>query len=115
MNDCIFCKIAKKEIPAAIVHETDKVLAFNDVNPKAPVHILIIPKEHYGRVEQVTDRDTAAELLLTIRELVNKHNLKNGYRLVSNNGPDGHQEVMHLHLHLLGGKDLGASEIMRKH
>lgn len=115
MTDCIFCKIANKEIPATVIHETDQVIAFSDINPKAPVHTLIAPKKHVERLDQLEDRDTAAELVLVINRLVAKQRLENGYRLISNNGPDGHQEVGHVHFHLLGGKDLGSPALAKQH
>lgn len=117
MPDCIFCKIIRKEIPATIVWESGNAMAFDDNNPKAPVHILIVPKKHLERIDDLPDDDraTAAELVLAIKQIVLEKKLEDGYRIISNNGRHGHQEIMHLHFHLLGGKDLGASEIMRKH
>ncbi|WP_413853839.1 histidine triad nucleotide-binding protein [Candidatus Ruminimicrobium bovinum] len=106
MENCIFCKIASGEIPANKVFEDDKVIAFNDLNPQAPVHILIIPKKHIASLADITEQDT--ELLGHIQQvasmLAKKMNLVDGYRLVNNCGIDGGQTVLHLHYHLMGGR-----------
>ena len=106
MENCIFCKIISGEIPTKKVFEDDKVLAFNDLNPQAPVHILIIPKKHIASLEDATQADI--ELLGHIQYvaslLAKKMNLNDGYRLVNNCGVDGGQTVLHLHYHLMGGR-----------
>ena len=108
-NETIFSKIIRREIPADIVHETDEVLAFRDINPQAPIHVLVIPKK--GIVNMIHAQDADAELLgqvlLTARDVAAKLGLdKNGYRLVINNGDDSGQEVPHIHVHLLAGRKL---------
>lgn len=108
MSDCIFCKIAQKEIESEIVHENDELIAFRDVNPQAPVHILIIPKSHIPMVEEAGEEhaDLLGKLILAANEVAKQENLEKGYRLVFNNGDHGGQEVYHIHLHLLGGRPL---------
>jgi len=106
MDNCIFCKIAAKEIPSTAVYEDDHILAFRDLNPQAPEHILIIPKKHIARIENVTQDDTElmGRIVLAAKKIADDLGLKSGYRLVFNNGPDGGQEVEHIHLHLMGGR-----------
>ncbi len=108
MSDTIFARIIRREIPAAIVYEDEHVLAFRDVAPQAPVHILIIPKKPIAQIELATaeDRDLLGHMLLTARAIATELGLLDGYRLVINNGDQGGQTVYHLHLHLLGGRDL---------
>ena len=110
MADCIFCKIAAKEIPSTIVAETETWVAFRDINPQAPTHILIIPRKHLERLADATpeDRELLGELLLAAREVARKEGLdREGYRVVINNGPFAGQSVYHLHVHVLGGRPLG--------
>lgn len=105
--DCIFCKIAKKEIPSKIVFENDRVLAFRDINPGAPVHVLVIPKKHISGIDAAKDEDAGllGELQRAARDIARAEGVeKSGYRLVVNSGPDAGQAVAHLHLHLLGGR-----------
>lgn len=106
MTDCLFCKIASKEIPSDVVYEDDQVLAFRDVTPQAPVHILVIPKLHISTLFDTSEQ--SAELLgqLQIRavELARTEGLEDGFRLVMNCLADGGQSVSHIHLHLLGGR-----------
>ena len=105
----IFTKIINKEIPAEIVLETESVLAFKDINPKAPVHVLVIPKKEIPRVEnaETEDRVLMGELLLAAKEVAELTGIKEtGFRLVINNGNDGGQEVENLHIHVLGGRKL---------
>jgi histidine triad (HIT) family protein len=108
MPKTIFKRIIDKEIPASIVYEDDDVLAFNDVNPQAPVHVLVIPKKEIESIAHAGDDDgpLLGRLLLTIRELAKKLGLENGYRIVVNIGGDGGQTVPHLHFHLLGKRPL---------
>ena len=109
-GDCIFCKIAKKEIVVPIEHEDESILAFNDKKPQAPVHVLIIPKGHIGKVNDIT-AETAGllgKMAMTAIALAKKKKVfDSGYRLIVNCGKDGGQLVEHLHMHLLGGRQLG--------
>jgi len=110
MTDCIFCKIAAKEIPSTIVVETGTWVAFRDINPQAPVHILIIPRKHLEGLGNAMpeDRELLGELLLAVQEVARQEGLdREGYRVVINNGPFAGQSVYHLHLHVLGGRPLG--------
>ncbi|HET9575576.1 MAG TPA: histidine triad nucleotide-binding protein [Nitrospira sp.] len=107
MNDCLFCKIIEKKIPAKIVHEDDQALAFDDINPQAPVHTLIIPKKHVVAVQDCSSQDHGllAHLLLTCTKVAKQKGLtESGYRIVANTGRDSGQTVFHLHLHVLGGR-----------
>jgi histidine triad (HIT) family protein len=106
-NDCIFCGIADREIPADIIYEDDLVLAFRDIKPQAPVHVLIVPKKVIPRLAEAKAEDhrVLGHLLLKAAELAVKLGVKEtGYRLVINNGPNGGETVPHLHCHLLGGR-----------
>lgn len=105
--DCIFCNIVRKEIPAGIVFENNGILAFQDVLPQAPVHILIIPKHHIERTSDLTESNVhlMGELVLAAKSLADQKGiLRSGYRIVLNCGGDAGQEIFHLHLHLLGGR-----------
>ncbi len=104
----VFQKIIAREIPAKIIWEDDDAIAFHDVDPKAPVHFLIVPKKKIARLADATDSDAAmlGKLLLTARDLAAKLNLSNGYRVVINNGPDAGESVPHLHVHVLGDRAL---------
>lgn len=107
---CVFCRIASREVPAEILHESDAVVAFRDANPKAPVHILLIPKEHMVSLEDVSDRHGGllASLVQTAAHLARTEGIdRSGWRLVANVGPDAGQSVFHLHVHLLGGRPMG--------
>ncbi len=106
----IFQRIAAGEIPASVVFQNDEILAFRDIAPQAPVHILIVPKRLISRVGEARDDDAAllGRLLLAARDIATEQGLdQTGYRLVINNGRDGGEEVPHLHIHLLGGRRLG--------
>ena len=108
-NDCLFCKIAAGEIPATLVHLDDRVVAFRDINPQAPVHILLIPRDHVASLDTARDEDRSllGSLLLAARDIARKEGLaEGGYRTVLNVGDDGGQTVHHLHVHLLGGRPL---------
>ena len=109
MEDCLFCKIIKGEIPSEKVYEDEEILAFRDIHPKAPVHILVIPKKHIASAKEIEIEDEAliGKIYTAIKKIAQKEGLQNGYRIVNNCGEDGGQEVMHLHFHLLGGKKLG--------
>lgn len=102
--DCIFCKIAKHELPTTTIFEDDKVAAFNDINPKAPLHILVIPKEHIQSIAHLESdhNEILAKIIYTARHLAAERGL-GGYKLVFNVGREGGQVIDHLHLHLLGG------------
>ena len=107
--DCIFCKIASGSIPADVVFNDDDFVAFRDIHPMAPVHVVIIPKKHIASVNDLTDADRAlaGKLLLVARKVAEKEKIAtSGYRLTINCGPDGTQVVPHIHLHLLGGRRL---------
>lgn len=108
MADTIFTKIIDKEIPANIVHEDDHCLAFHDVAPQAPTHVLVIPKKPIESINDLTDEDAPllGHLWLVIRDLANQFDLGTGYRVVVNCGRDGGQSIDHLHFHLLGGRNL---------
>ena len=108
--DCIFCKIAAQEIPADVVYSDDQVLAFRDISPQAPTHILVIPREHIATVNDLSEDHTSliGRIVLVAKELAEADGLtESGYRLVLNTGPDGGQAVFHIHLHLFGGRPLG--------
>ncbi len=109
MNDCIFCRIAAGEIPADEVYRDDAVVAFHDLDPKAPVHILVIPVRHIASVADIGDapEEEAARLLTVCAQVARDHIRGNGYRVVTNVGPDAGQSVGHLHFHVLGGRPLG--------
>lgn len=105
--NCLFCKIIDKKIPARIVHEDDRAVAFEDLNPQAPIHLLIVPKKHIADIHSISsaDRERVGHLFLVARELAEKKGLeKEGYRMVINNGPGAGQTVFHIHLHLLSGR-----------
>jgi histidine triad (HIT) family protein len=108
MTDTIFGKIIRREISADIVYEDDLALAFKDVNPQAPTHILVIPKKPIPRLSDSTPEDTAlmGHLLMVVKKVAQQANLTNGYRVVINNGEDAGQSVDHLHLHILGDRSL---------
>ncbi len=109
MSECIFCKIIDKEKPADIIFENDHIVAFEDIKPVAPVHLLIVPKKHIISVNhlQKQDRQLIGEMFLSARKLaLEKQINQSGYRLIFNIGPDAGQTVDHLHLHLIGGKKL---------
>jgi len=108
MSETIFSKIIRREIPADIVYEDDLCLAFKDVNPQAPTHILVIPKKPIPKLADAQSQDHAlmGHLLLTVKRVAEQAGLSNGYRVVINSGEDGGQTVDHLHLHILGGRSL---------
>ena len=103
--DCLFCKIAAGEIPSKKAYEDEKVFAFYDIDPQAPVHILVIPKEHIQSVPE--NQEIVGHIFTVIAKLARELNLEDGYRVVSNVGQQGGQSVPHLHFHLLGGRNLG--------
>lgn len=114
MSDCIFCRIINKEIPSTIVHEDDKVIAFRDINPVAPVHVLIVPKEHISSLEEINRKNASIliDIHLAAKEVAKKEGISDkGYRLINNCGEEAGQTVKHIHYHLIGGKNLGTGLI----
>jgi histidine triad (HIT) family protein len=106
-DDCLFCRIVRKEIPATIVAENDHCVAFRDINPQAPTHILVIPRRHMPSLNQLEDREVAADLLLLASQIARDQGIADaGYRSVINTNSQGGQLVNHLHLHLLGGRQM---------
>lgn len=109
-KDCLFCKIVRGEIEAEVVHDEDEVLAFNDINSKAPVHVLVIPRQHVANLEEIGDLpDAVVKRLFEVASLVAEKLgvTENGYAVRLNNGADAGQEIFHLHLHVMGGRKLG--------
>ena len=108
MSDCLFCKIIAGDIPSTKVYEDELVLAFRDIAPQAPTHVLVIPKTHISGVSGITAENSAlvAHIFEVIPAIARAEGLENGYRIVSNCGPDAGQTVPHLHFHILGGKPL---------
>jgi histidine triad (HIT) family protein len=108
MSETIFSKIIKREIPADIIYEDDLALAFRDISPQAPTHILLIPKKPIPQLDNATeeDRDLLGHLLLTAKKVAEQAGLSKGYRVVINNGVDGGQTVYHLHVHILGDRQM---------
>lgn len=114
MEDCIFCRIINKQIPATVVYEDDKVLAFNDIKPVAPVHVILIPKEHIPGVNGLNETNAAvmADIHLAAKKIAAQLGIaEKGFRLINNCGADAGQTVFHLHYHLIGGVNLGAKII----
>lgn len=110
MEDCIFCKIIKKEIPSSICYEDNEIIAFKDIQPAAPIHILVIPKKHIPSLVELQKEDEAVigKIYTVINQIAEQQGVKEkGYRVIVNCGKDGGQEVGHLHFHLLAGKQLG--------
>ena len=109
MSNCIFCRIIARESPARIVYEDGQLVVFHDIQPQAPVHLLIVPKKHLASLQdmQMEDSELLGHLIFTARQTAEKQGLnQNGYRLVINNGRHGGQAIFHLHLHLLGGRPM---------
>ncbi len=109
MEDCVFCRIIRRELPAEIVYEDERVLAFHDIRPAAPVHVLVVPKKHIATVNEVTADDIPGmgQLFFAAGEVAARLGLaERGYRLIVNVGRDGRQEIMHVHMHLMGGMKL---------
>ena len=110
MEDCIFCKIINGEIPSDKVYEDDDVLAFRDINPVAPIHILVIPKKHIAKLTDLTieDETVIGKIYTAINKIaVQEGFAEDGFRVITNCGKNGGQEVMHIHFHILGGRELG--------
>ena len=109
MTDCLFCKIANKELDSKIVHETDNTVAFEDINPGAPTHVLVIPKRHIASAAELTqaDADLLGEMFEAMATVAREAGNEGGFRIVTNVGPDAGQSVHHLHFHILGGRAMG--------
>jgi histidine triad (HIT) family protein len=106
-DNCLFCRIARKEIPATLVLENEHCVAFRDINPQAPVHILIVPRKHVPSLNEATDAEMIGRLSLTAAELAKQEGIaESGYRTVINTNRGAGQTVFHIHLHLLGGRDM---------
>ncbi|MCL2817730.1 MAG: histidine triad nucleotide-binding protein [Clostridiales bacterium] len=111
MENCVFCRIVRGEIPAAVVYEDEEILAFKDISPKAPVHILLIPKKHLSGLSAMEEEDAAlfGRLNYLAAQIAKEQGIaESGYRLVTNCGRDSGQEVFHIHFHLIGGRFLGS-------
>ena len=108
MTDCLFCKIINGDIPTDIVFEDDKVVIFKDINPKAEIHLLMIPREHVASLNELTDihNTLIAHMMRLLPTIAHDQGLESGFRTIINTGAGGGQEVFHLHIHLLGGRDL---------
>lgn len=107
-DDCVFCRIIKGEIPSSKVYEDDEFLAFKDIKPAAPVHLLVIPKQHVSRLSECADKDAEmlGKLMLTMGKVARKENLES-FRMIINDGAEAGQTVFHLHAHMLSGRNLG--------
>lgn len=108
--DCLFCRIVAGEVPATVVAETERTVAFRDVAPQAPTHVLVVPRDHHADVAACADADPGllADVFATAVEVARQEGLGGGYRLLTNTGPDAGQTVHHVHVHVLGGRALGA-------
>ena len=106
-DDCLFCKIVRQELPVPLVYETPEVVAFRDINPQAPTHILVVPREHIPSLNEATDPATLGHLQLAAREIAKAEGIaESGYRTVTNTNSDAGQTVFHIHLHVLGGRKM---------
>ena len=108
MGDCLFCRIGKKEISSKMVYEDEFLFAIRDINPQAPVHLLIIPKKHIAQINDLAEADSklAGNLILLAKRLAVQEKIEEGFRLVFNNGSNAGQSVFHVHLHLMGGRKM---------
>ncbi len=110
MEDCIFCKIVNEEIPSEKIYEDDELIAFKDINPVAPIHILIIPKKHISTLMEMKEEDMhiMENIMQAVQKIAKEQKIDvSGFRLIANCGPDSGQEIMHIHFHLLAGKKMG--------
>ncbi len=105
MDDCLFCRIVAGKIPATVVYEDDDVMAINDVFPRAPFHVLVVPRKHVERLSDLEDEPLGGRLLQAVRKVARRGGVGDNFRLVVNNGDSAGQNVLHLHLHVLGGRD----------
>jgi histidine triad (HIT) family protein len=110
MPDCLFCRIVTGEVPATLVAETERTIAFRDISPQAPTHVLVVPRDHHADLAACADADPGllADVLRAAVAVARQEGLDGGYRVLTNTGADGGQSVHHLHLHVLGGRALGA-------
>lgn len=104
--DCIFCKIVSGEIPSKVVYEDDNVLAFKDIDPQAPIHIVVIPKKHFANILELNDSNILKAIFDSIKNIAAEQKMKDGFRIVCNTGAQGGQTVDHLHFHILSGRNL---------
>ena len=112
MRDCIFCKIANKEINSEIVYENENIVAFKDINPEAKIHILIVPKKHYETILDVNDDEVIKDIFKTVKEIAAQYDIdEKGFRIINNCKEDGGQTVMHVHFHMLAGEKLSTNII----
>lgn len=108
MTDCLFCRIVARDVPAEVVHESDRFLAFRDVDPQAPTHVLVVPREHVSSLDHADEESMVGGLLHFAREVATAEGIsESGYRVVFNTNSDGGQTVFHLHGHVLGGRAMG--------
>ena len=109
MSDCLFCRIVAGEVPATLVAETDRTIAFRDIAPQAPPHVLVVPREHHADLAACAEADPGllADVLSAAAAVARREGLDGGYRVLTNTGPDAGQTVHHLHVHVLGGRPLG--------
>ena len=105
MDDCLFCRIVAGKLPATVVYEDDDVMAINDVFPRAPFHVLVVPRKHVERLSDLEDEPLGGRLLQAVRKVARQGGVGDNFRLVVNNGDSAGQNVLHLHLHVLGGRD----------
>ena len=106
-ESCLFCRIVRREIPAKVIHEDEHTVAFRDIDPKAPTHVLVIPKEHVPSLNEATDAAQVGRLMLVAAQIAKAEGIaEEGYRMVVNSGANAGQTVFHVHLHLLGGRGL---------
>ena len=107
--DCIFCKIVNNEIPSKKVYEDEEIVAFNDLEPQAPIHVLIIPKEHIKSTNDISEKNSyiIGKIFMVAAKIAKEYHLENGYRIINNCGKDGGQTVEHIHFHLMGGRKMG--------
>jgi len=108
VNECLFCNIIDKKIPAKLEYENDSLVAIQDIHPQAPVHLLVVPKKHIARVSEAEKKDRLlmGEMIFQAKKLACERKLEEGFRLILNNGPKAGQSVFHIHLHLLGGRQM---------
>ena len=104
--DCIFCKIVSGEIPSKVVYEDENVLAFKDIDPQAPIHIVVIPKKHFANILELNDSNILQAIFDSIKSIAAEQKMKDGFRIVCNTGAQGGQTVDHLHFHILSGRNL---------
>jgi histidine triad (HIT) family protein len=108
-SDCLFCRIVEGEIPADVVHRTETTLAFRDLEPQAPTHVLVIPRSHHANAAELAQAEPSVlvDVFTSAKAVADQEGLDEGYRLVLNTGPQAHQTVFHAHLHVLGGRSMG--------